>query len=117
MIDLALDTNHDLDLISGDLTLVTDGLEVVQSTKIRILTVKYEYFLNYEMGIPWFDAMFKTVYNHIQKGDIIKKIILDTEGVRKINSFSFGMDLINKGVLLQTLIETIYGVENSEIRI
>lgn len=117
MVDLKINSNNDLDVSNGDIQLVSDGLEVVQSAKIRILIIQGEWWLDLLIGVPWFDMMFRTVYSLRQKTDYLRRVILDTIGVRRILKFEFGMNLINRGSLIELNVETDFGIVSGEVKI
>lgn len=114
-IDLKLNDTHDLAIEDGDLVLLQDEYEVIQSAKIRLLFIKGEWWLDLLMGVPWFDEMFRIVYSLRQKQDVLKNTILETEGVRRITKFDFGVDLINQGSLVEFAVETDFGPVTGEI--
>lgn len=101
MIDLKLNAAHDLDFDGIDLSLVSDGAEVAQSSKIRLLFILGEWFLDYVLGVDWFDNLFSTETSYEQKAHELRKTIINTYGVTRIEEFKFGIDFANRGALVE----------------
>ena len=70
-IDIKLDGNQDIVLTNGDITLVQDGLEVIQSFKIRMLHILAEWIFDETIGVDWFDEMFNPSTTKAQKEAIV----------------------------------------------
>jgi len=108
-VDLKLSAAHDICIENGDLVLVTDGAEVAQSCKIRLLTVEAEWILDFQIGLPWFDRIMKVSTSLAEKEGLIKNVIRDTEGVRSVVSFELGFDFENHAMSVEHETDTIYG--------
>jgi hypothetical protein len=115
--DLYLTPQHDLLIQNGDLQLITEAEEVPQNVKIRILFIQTEWVFDYTLGVPWFDEMFNTTTSKVQKEANIKKAILGSSGVREITEFSFGIDPINRGALVEYTANTIFGTVQQSLEI
>jgi hypothetical protein len=107
--DLKLNAEHDIYLENGDLVLATDGEEVAQSCKIRLLTVEAEWILDFLLGLPWFDRIMRVNTSLAEKEGYIKNAIRETEGVREIISFEIGFDFENHAMSIEHETDTIYG--------
>lgn len=107
--DLALNAGHDIFLEDGDLVLVTEGTEVAQSCKIRLLTVEAEWILDFQLGLPWFDKIMKINTSLAEKEGYIKNAILGTEGVRQIIDFVLGFDFLAHAMSIEHETDTVYG--------
>ena len=117
MIDLKLTAEHDLDISTGDLSLVVGIEEVAQNSKIRVLTEKYEWLFNLEVGILWTGdgGMFDTTVPDRVKESRIRAAIQGTPGLDLIQDFLFRKDEINRGALVQYRAKTVYGEIGTEI--
>lgn len=83
--DLQLDPNtFDLVLENGDLALISDGAEVAQSWKIRLLWVQGEYLYNPGLGIPWFSEIFRVARSAAAKRAILVDATKAVPGVRQL---------------------------------
>ena len=109
LIDLKLGDDHEIVVENGDLVLIYDADVVKQSVKIRLLTILAEWVFDPTQGIDWIDDMLGMGLIYEQKIAVLKQIILETVGVRQINSFAFGVDPINKGALVEYAAETVFG--------
>ena len=109
MRDDKLDSNHDLVLENGDLQPIDDRLEVLQSVKIRLLFIRFEWTFNWLLGVPWMDGMFDIRVPRIQKAEYVKNTIIQTPGVRALTAFEFNLDEQAHGALVGFEAETIYG--------
>jgi hypothetical protein len=115
--DLQLTPQHDLYIQDGDLQLVTEGREVVQACKIRVLFIQTEWVFDYTLGVPWFDEMFDTTTSKLQKDKNIKVAILGTLGLRELTEFSFGIDPVNRGALIEFTANTVFGTIQQRLEI
>lgn len=116
-IDLQLDESHDLDLVGGDLVLIRDRLEVLQSVKIRLLFVQFEWAYDAFIGIPWTNGMFDVRTPNVKKEAYVKDAIIQTPGVRALLAFEFNIDRENNGAFIAYQAETVYGPIEQEITI
>lgn len=106
--DIKLTAGHDLSITSGDIDLATEGTEVAQSVKIRLLFVESEWLLDYTLGVPWIDVIFSLQYDDTYKGLILRGTILDTDGIRYLKDFEFVVDPNNRGANVSFVAETDY---------
>jgi DNA-binding phage protein len=90
--DIALNNYHDIYLdTTNDLVLAFDPEQVAQSLKIRLLSYLGEWFLNTNDGTPYFQSILGQIYRPQNASAIIRKRILDTEGVDKLLKFDFNL--------------------------
>ena len=113
--DLKLNDNYDLDIVNGDLALVTEGDEVVQSAGIRILFIQAEWFFDYTKGIPWQDNMFTMATSYEQKAKILKDTIRGTVGINQLLSFVFGVDAALHEAQVEFSADTAYGIVSLKV--
>lgn len=107
--DLRLNDNYDLDIVDGDLALVSGGPEVAQSAGIRLLFIQGEWFFDYTKGIPWMDNMFTMVTSYEQKQKILKDTLRGTQGVNRLLTFSFGLDPVTREARVEFSADTVFG--------
>lgn len=87
MKDLKLDEDHDLELAGFDLQL-TDNTEIVkQRLKQALLTFKGEWFLNVDLGIPYYESILGEKNSLQAIRSIFISSIGKVEGVREITEF------------------------------
>ena len=115
MIGRALDSNNDLVIEGGQLKLVSDGAEVVQHVKTRLLFYLEEWFLNLQAGTPYFQQIFTKPVNLANIESIIKSRILNTPEVKTLLEFSMDYegDSVRK-LNVSFSAETSYGVIDNE---
>lgn len=86
-IELNRDT-HDLDIENGDFRLTpTEQLSIRQKLIIKLSTFKGEWFLDDQLGIPYYEAVLGKGRSQATIDAIFKRAILETEGVKGIVSF------------------------------
>lgn len=119
MIDLKLNAAHDLAREGGDLVLISGAEEVAQNVKIRLLTMKYEWDFNVLLGVQWIDSggMFDPQVPKREKELVLRRVILETEGVLSLKSFLFRVDNVNKAAVVEFTATTVYGLIEMEVAI
>lgn len=113
--DIKLTAAHDLSITNGDIDLCTEGTEVAQSTKIRLLFIQAEWILDYTLGTPWFDEIFSVQHSKTYKDLVLKRVILETPGIRQLNSFTFEVDPVARGGQIEFEADTDYADIKVEI--
>lgn len=116
MIDIKLGPTHDIVIEGGDLQLVSDGKEVAQSIKIRILTIQAEWEFDYTIGLPWFNELFAPITSIDQKKSILRNAIIETTGVTGITDFKLAMDPVAHIAELTFDADTAYGSQSVRVR-
>lgn len=91
--DLKLDTtSNDLAIDGGDLVLV-DGLDAIsQHVRLRLLTLRGEWFLDRTAGTPYLQSIFGKVASLDPVASILRDKILATPGILSFESFSLELD-------------------------
>ncbi|MDA9008634.1 hypothetical protein N9K16_01595 [Alphaproteobacteria bacterium] len=88
---------------------LTDLEQVAQRVKTRLLMFKEEWFLDEREGMPWFqDILVKPMDQGFVESEM-KRIILETEGVEKLTTFSLDYDSIERRLEVEFSAESIYG--------
>ena len=110
MITRALDTNGDI---------VTSGKQFIEGSEATAQTIKTnlklfigEYFRDISIGLPFFEKIAVKNYsssNESEKENIIKTIIINTNGVKKILTFSSNFDLKTRILLIDVDVLTNFG--------
>jgi hypothetical protein len=91
---LALDAQtHDLFLApDGNLAMAEDNEAIAQHAKQRLLFYRGEWFLDTEAGVPWFQEIFVRPHNDGIIEALIKREILDTDGIAELTDFEMQVD-------------------------
>ncbi len=91
---LALDARtHDLFLApDGNLAMAEDNEAIAQHVKQRLLFYRGEWFLDTEAGVPWFQEIFVRPHNDGIIEALIKREILDTDGIVELTEFEMQVD-------------------------
>jgi len=85
---LKLDTTlHDLVLVDGRLETVTGGAKLAQDIKTRLKINKGESLFDNQYGFPYFLIFESKRLNLSEIETIIKRYILETQGVKRISKF------------------------------
>lgn len=116
-IDLELDSNQDLILTNGDLVLVSEGEEVIQSFKIRMLHILGEWVFDYTLGVDWLGVMFSTGTTKYEKDQVVRTTILETQHVRRVLQQEFFMDPLERSAQVEFTADTDFGVISTELTI
>ena len=92
MIDLELNSDHDISIVNGDLRLVRAEAAVPQHVKQRLLAILGEWFLDHSVGLPWFE----TILGKHRTLDVVEALIRDqilgTPGIKSLDSFVLRVD-------------------------
>lgn len=110
MFDFALDDNWDLLFMENDMRFVHGINYVGQKVKIRLQWFLGEWFLNEDIGLPYFQEILIKNPNRLSIVNMIKRVIMDTEGIESIESFS--ADFIEgerRKFKIETVMKTNYG--------
>lgn len=93
MTDILLDTRtHDLPEDAYDLQLVT-GVDLIrQRIKQRLLTIRGEWFLGVDVGLPWFEEIIGKGAEQQQISALLIQSIIGTEGVDALIEFDLTID-------------------------
>lgn len=93
MTDLLLDRDtHDLSIPGYDLQFVS-GVDLIrQRIKQRLLTIQGEWFLNTDIGLPWFDQIIGKGAERPQISALLIREIAETEGVDAVVEFDLTLN-------------------------
>ena len=110
MINRALDSNNDLIVTNGSLVVVDEGAAIVQDVRCRLLLYKAEWFLDIEVGTAWFDIVFVKPVDLDAVESMLKSVIITTDGVEKLVSFSMQFDSTTRNLSVEFSAETTFGI-------
>lgn len=119
MIGRALNSKNDIFVDKGQLKLVENGAEVVQSVRTRLQFYLEEWFLDLTAGTPYFQEIFTKPANLANIESIFKTRILNTPGVELLIEFSmvYEGDSVRK-LTVSFSAQTIFGeIDNEKVTI
>lgn len=90
--DILLSSNHDLAIIDFDLKLTDETNVVAQRVKRALLLFKGEYFLDSEIGMPYYDDILGTKNSIDTIQAIFINAIREVKGVADIKEFNIAFD-------------------------
>jgi hypothetical protein len=85
-------TNDDLAIENGQLVLIVGEEALRQRLRTRLLTFRNEWFLDPNVGIPYYRDVFIKDPELGALNAAFSKEILDTTGVQALNAISFDLD-------------------------
>ena len=89
MSDIALDsTTGEITVTDDDLSLTTGAEAIRQHLTQRLRTFLQEWFLDFRIGVPWFQQVLKKNYDPVVVDAAIKGEIVNTPGIEELTSFS-----------------------------
>jgi hypothetical protein len=110
MIGRALDANNDIFLDRNRLAMVSDGAEVVQHVRSRLLFYLGECAWDTTAGVPYFQRIFVKPMNLPQTEAILKAVIIRSPGVAQLLDFTMAYTSANRQLAVTYKAETTYGV-------
>jgi len=98
----------------GGLVMVTDAEAVGQHARERLQTFAGEWFLDTTIGVPWLTQILAQRYDPALAEAVTKAVLLGTDGVTGISSFSVSFDRLTRGLIMRSInVTTDYDVEVS----
>lgn len=92
MSDIAINNFNDLDLTDGDLRIVDGSDAITQHLRIRLRSVKGEWFLDTRIGVPYFEEIFKKTPNLVVVRGVYSRVIRETPGVISLDDLTLTLD-------------------------
>lgn len=92
MSSFQLDSEGDLDITSNSLSLTTGTEAIRQHLQVKLRMFLGEWFLNTDLGVPYFTEILIKQPNFINIQNRLKLEITETPGVIEIIQFSFDFD-------------------------
>jgi hypothetical protein len=110
MIDLKLNKDGDLDLLSSDLLWVDGAQRVKQQLEIKLKLWQGEWFLNTDFGTPYLNHILGKQISLNGALAALKASIYEVDGISDIESFTHEYDRQNRGLNLHFTAITPYGL-------
>ncbi len=112
--DLLLSSSHDLAVNNFDLQLTNDENAIAQRVKRALLLFKGEYFLDIDLGMPYYTDILGTKNSIDSIRSIFISEIRGVEGVKDIESFDI---IFNDATRVLTIKLTIIDTLNNKVDI
>lgn len=109
MLDIALNSAHDLDTGSLDLKLVSDAERVRQQLLIKLKLWRGEWFLDTEFGTPYLQQILGKQLTLSGVLAALRKSILEVEGVQQITAFTYTYSNSARKLSVDFTVTTPYG--------
>jgi hypothetical protein len=104
-----LDEGHDMTFGQGVANYARDDEATAQAVKTRLLLLFNEWFLDTQAGVPHLQEIMVKPSNLPLAESIIKRTILDTEGVVELRSFGMTFDRETRRLTIQATVANTYG--------
>lgn len=91
-----MNTNGDIDLKNGDFYFVTGVDATVQFIIQTLRLFLAEWFLDENLGMPYFDEVFVKNPNPVALDSIFKTKIIECPGVEELMAFSMEIDSVTR---------------------
>ena len=117
MIDLKLDSQHDLLFKDGKLVLVSSANLVAQRIKITLLTFLGEWFMDTTIGIPYLEQVLVKPADKTKLENIFRKKILSVDGVKKIQSIDALINRVERTLQVEFAVDTGEAVVRDVVKI
>ena len=104
-----LDRDHDMSFGYGLASIARDQEAVAQRVKTRLYLLQAEWFLDVDAGVPYLQRITAKPTDLFYTESIIKKTVMETEGVAAMAAFNMDFDRDIRKLLVTMVITTIYG--------
>lgn len=110
--------NNDMTFGYSLANFAVDAESVAQNVVTRLRTFKGEWFLDTDFGVAWFQSILVKPSNIPLSEALIKAMIIATDGVDQIKSFSLTVNSAKRIASLSVSLTTIYGTtENIQVNL
>lgn len=109
MLDIALDSDHDLDVSALDLSLLSGKEQLRQQLLIKLRLWRGEWFLDTEFGTPYLQSILGKQLTLSGALAALKQSILEVEGVTAIATFESRFSNSTRTLTVAFQADTIYG--------
>lgn len=107
MADIKLGTNHDILFDGNDFSVTQTKDETLQQRlKVKLLTFQGEWFLNQNLGLPWWQRIFRKGTSKETVDIILKRAIAEEPEVLSIQEFSSTLDNRNRTYRLSFVVKS-----------
>lgn len=110
MLDIALNTAHDMDTSTLDLMLVDGAARVRQQLLIKLKLWRGEWFLDTEFGTPYLQQILGKQLTLSGALAALRKSILEVDDVRQILEFSWNFSNATRLLTVDFTADTPYGI-------
>jgi len=110
MIDLELNSTHDLNVSGNDLVLIEDEDQVSQNVDITLQFFKGEYPLDITFGIPYFENVYVKNPDLPEVSAIFKAVIMSVPDVNELLEFDLDYNASARKVSVTFLVNTTFGI-------
>ena len=108
-----LDEGHDMTFGQGAANYSRDDEATAQRVKTRLLLLFNEWFLDTNAGVPHLQEIMIRPANLPLAESIIKRTILETEGVAELRSFGMVFDRETRRLTIQATVTNTYGTTDN----
>lgn len=109
MIDFKQDSTGDISFSSQGFSLVDGVSQIAQNVAIRLRTFLGEYYLNTDVGLPYYEDIFVKPANEIRVDSLFKNEILETTGILELVSYKSSFDDITRAYSIAFSARTVTG--------
>jgi len=113
----ALNADNDTFLLNSQIARVTNGAQVLQLVRSRLLFYQGEGIFDLTQGTPWFQSILGKPYDLSLAESLIKSRITTTVGVQDVTEFELVFDRVTRGITVTFSAITTYGVISDELYI
>ncbi len=110
MLDIRLDSDHDLDVSALDLSLVDQAEQVRQQLLIKLKLWTGEWFLDTDFGTPYLQSILGKQLTLSGAIAALRKSILEVSGVRSITEFTYNFSSQERKLVVDFTVDTPYGL-------
>lgn len=108
-----LDDNHDMTFGQGIANMALDAESVAQRVTTRLLLLLNEWFLDTDAGVPYLQEVAIKPANLPLAEAVIKRTILETEGVLEIRSFNLTLNRETRRLTIAATVANVYGTTSN----
>ncbi|MFZ7141547.1 hypothetical protein ACLSY0_00065 [Avibacterium avium] len=117
MIDLKLNSQHDLLIKDNKLVLVNGVNQKAQQIKVVLLTFLGEWFLDTTIGLPYFDEILVKNPDSSRIQAIFRKKIMQVSGVQAVERLELNFNRKERTLGVQFSARTSEGIIQDEVRV
>lgn len=110
MLDIKLNSNHDIDISTFDLELIENSEWLAQKIKIVLLFFFAEWFLDTTKGIKYWELIFVANPNLTLIDSIFKTALLEIEEINELLEYDSEFNRTNRSISLEFTVDTNFGV-------
>lgn len=107
--DILLDSNHDIDIINFDVAWTTNSTITAQRIKQKLLTIQGEWFLNGDLGLPYFTEIFEKGTDLTRIEMLFIREIQSVEQVTEILKFNLTFNSTDRKLNIDLAVKDNFG--------